>query len=265
MSATTSVHCEQGLDPEDWASLRELGHRMLDEMFCYLETVGTRPVWRPIPEAVKQTFADPLPRNPQGAGSVYEQFRKTILPFPMGNIHPRFWSWVSGTGSPGGMLAELLTGAMNSSAHGGEHAAVYVERQVVSWLKQALGYPAEASGLLVSGGSMANLLGLAVARNAKSAWNVKTEGLGNGHKQLALYASTETHSSVVKAVELLGVGSHALRRIEVDRNFRVRIESLRRAVREDRTSGRQPICVVGNAGTVNTGAIDDLTELADFC
>jgi aromatic-L-amino-acid decarboxylase len=265
MSVTTNVHLEQGLDPEDWASLRELGHRMMDEMFAYLETVGERPVWRPIPEEVKQTFADPLPGKPEGAGSVYEQFRKTILPFPMGNIHPRFWSWVSGTGSPGGMLAELLTGAMNSSAHGGEHAAIYVERQVVSWLKQALEYPADASGLLVSGGSVANLVGLAVARDAKAGWNIKTEGLGNGHKQLVFYASTETHSSVVKVVELLGLGSKALRRIGVDRNFRIRIESLRGAVAEDRASGKQPICVIGNAGTVNTGAIDDLAQLADFC
>jgi len=265
MSATTTVHFEQGLDPQDWASLRELGHRMMDEMFAYLETVGERPVWRPIPEEVKRTFAEPLPGKPEEAGSVYEQFRKTILPFPMGNIHPRFWSWVSGTGSPGGMLAELLTGAMNSSAHGGEHAAVYVERQVLSWLKQALQYPADASGLLVSGGSMANLVGLAVARNAKAGWNVKSEGLGNGHKQLTFYASTETNSSVAKAVDLLGLGSKALRRIEVDQNFRIRIGSLRGALAEDRASGRQPICVIGNAGTVNTGAIDDLAQLADFC
>ena len=265
MSATTGVHLEQGLDPQDWASLRELGHRMVDEMFAYLQSVGERPVWRPIPEAVKQTFAEPLPMKPESAESVYAQFRKTILPFPMGNIHPRFWSWVSGTGSPGGMLAELLTGAMNSSAHGGEHAAVYVERQVVSWLKQALHYPADASGLLVGGGSMANLVGLAVARNAKAGWNVKAEGLGSGQRQLMIYGSSETHSSVVKAIELLGLGSKALRNIEVDGNFRIRIESLRRAVAEDRASAKEPICVVGNAGTVNTGAIDDLAQLADFC
>lgn len=265
MSATTAVRIEQSLDPGDWTRLRELGHRMIDDMFVYLENVRERPVWQPIPDDVKNSFADPLPMQPQGARSVYEEFRKNILPYPTGNIHPRFWSWVAGTGSAGGMLAELLSGAMNSSAHGGDHAAAYVERQVVSWLKEALDYPAEASGLLVGGGSMANFVGLAVARNAKAGWNVKMDGLANGNEQLTVYCSMETHSSVVKAVELLGLGSTALRQIEVDRDFRMRIDNLRRAVAADRGGGKVPICVVGNAGTVNSGAIDDLSTLADFC
>ena len=265
MSATTTPTLEHGLDPKNWEALRKLGHRMIDDMFSYLENVGERPVWQPIPPEVKEAFAEPVPEEPQGANSVYEEFRRNILPYPTGNIHPRFWAWVSGTGSAGGMLAELLSGAMNSSGHGGDHAAVYVERQVVSWLKQALGYPAEASGLLVGGGSMANFVGLAVARNAKAGWNVKTEGLANGNPPLSVYCSTETHSSVVKAVELLGLGSKGLHQIEVDSNFRIRIDHLRRAVSGDRARGKCPVCVVGNAGTVNSGAIDDLTGLADFC
>jgi aromatic-L-amino-acid/L-tryptophan decarboxylase len=265
MSATTSLKLEEGLDPKNWEALRKLGHRIIDDMFSYLENIGERPVWQPIPPEVKQAFAEPVPQEAQGASSAYEQFRRNILPYPTGNIHPRFWAWVSGTGSAGGMLAELLSGAMNSSGHGGDHAAVYVERQVVSWLKQALGYPAEASGLLVGGGSMANFVGLAVARNTKAGWNVKTDGLANGESPLSVYCSTETHSSVVKAVELLGLGGNGLRQIEVDSNFRIRLDHLRLAVAADRASGKRPICVVGNAGTVNSGAIDDLSALADFC
>ena len=264
MGESRSLSLEQGLDPENWNELRELGHRMLDDMFTYLAGVGEREVWRPIPQAVKQTFSQPVPQTPRGARAAYEQFCNTILPYPMGNIHPRFWSWVCGTGSPGGMLAELLSGAMNSSAHGGEHAAVYVERQVLSWFKQSLGYPEEASGLLVTGGSMANLVGLAVARNSKAGWDVKSDGMGNG-RRLTLYSSTEVHSSVVKAAELLGLGSEALRKIEVDGSFRIRVESLRRALAEDRACGKHPIAVIANAGTVNSGAIDDLDQLADFC
>lgn len=265
MSTTATPKLEQGLDPQNWDELRELGHRMIDDMFAYLESVGERPVWKSIPPETKQAFQEPVPLQPEGAESAYEEFSRNILPYPTGNIHPRFWSWVSGTGSAGGMLAELLAGAMNSSGHGGDHAAVYVERQVISWLKQALGYPAEASGLLVSGGSMANFVGLAVARNAKAGWNVKKDGLANGAHTLSVYCSTETHSSVVKAVELLGIGDFGLRQIEVDGDFRIRIDSLRRAVAADRSIGKRPICVVGNAGTVNSGAIDDLAALADFC
>jgi aromatic-L-amino-acid/L-tryptophan decarboxylase len=262
MGATVAL--ELGLDPQDWTALRKLGHRMIDDMFSYLEGIGQRPAWQPIPDHVKRTFDEPIPMEPQNAQSVYDQFRQNILPYPTGNIHPRFWSWVSGTGSAGGMLAELLRGAMNSSGHGGDHAAVYVERQVVAWLKQALGYPAEASGLLVGGGSMANFVGLAVARNAKAGWNVKTDGLANG-RPLVVYCSTETHCSVGRAVELLGLGSKAVCQIGVDGGFRIRLDELRRAVAADRACGKNPICVVANAGTVNSGAIDDLPALADFC
>jgi aromatic-L-amino-acid/L-tryptophan decarboxylase len=262
--STTAV-LNVSLDPQDWTALRELGHRMIDDMFSYLENVGERPVWQPIPDDIKNTFTDPVPMEPQGAQAAYEEFRRNILPYPTGNIHPRFWSWVSGTGSAGGMLAELLSAAMNSSLHGGDHAAVYVERQVVSWLKQALGYPAEASGLLVGGGSMANFVGLAVARNRKSGWNVKTDGLAGRPRPLTIYCSTETHCSVVRAVELLGLGSHALRQVEVDGDFRIRIDRLRQVIAADRACGKDPISVVANAGTVNSGAIDDLTALADLC
>jgi len=261
----TTVQLELGLDPQDWTALRELGHRIIDDMFSYLESIGERPAWQPIPDPVKRSFSDPVPMEPQGAQSAYDQFRRNILPYPTGNIHPRFWSWVSGTGSAGGMLAELLSGAMNSSGHGGDHAAVYVERQVVSWLKQALGYPQEATGLLVGGGSMANFVGLAVARNARAEWNVKRDGLGKGQRPLVVYCSTETHSSVVKAVELLGLGSQALHQIEVDGDFRIRTDRLCRAIADDRACGKHPICVVANAGTVNSGAIDDLTALANVC
>lgn len=153
---------------------------------------------------------------------------------------------------------------MNSNVHGGEQSAIYIEQQVISWLKQALGFPSEASGLLVDGGSMANFVGLAVARNAKAGWDAKADGLTAG-PPLVLYCSSETHNSVQKAVEILGLGSNALRQIGVDGEYRIRFDELRRAVAADRQQGKRPICVIGNAGTVNSGAIDDLSALADFC
>jgi len=264
MSTITTTKVEETLDPQDWSGLRALGHRMVDEMLSYLENIRERPSWQPLPSEVKASFAEPLPLEPQGAESAYKDFKRNVLPFPMGNIHPRFWAWVTGGGTPGAMLADMLASGINSSAHGGDHAVVYVEQQVLSWLKQALGYPAEASGLLVTGGSMANFAGLAVARNAKAGWDVKRVGLANS-PTLVVYCSSETHNSVQKAVEALGLGSEGLRYIETDKTFRIKMDALRGAVAADRKADRVPICVVGNAGTVNTGAIDDLHALADFC
>jgi aromatic-L-amino-acid decarboxylase len=264
MSTTAETKLEETLDPQDWSALRALGHQMVDDMLSYLENIREQPSWQPLPEKVKASFSEPLPLEPQGAETAYRDFKENILPFPLGNIHPRFWAWVCGSGTPGGMLADMLASAMNSNVHGGDHAAIYVEQQVLSWLKQALGYPVEASGLLVTGGSVANFVGLAVARNAKAGWDVKRAGLANS-RSLVVYSSAETHNSVQKAVEALGLGSDGLRYIETDRNLRIKMESLRDAVAADRKAGRLPICVVGNAGTVNSGAIDDLSALADFC
>lgn len=264
MSTVAATTIEETLDPQDWSGLRALGHQMVDEMLSYLENVRERPSWQPLPEEVKASFALPVPLEAQGAKAAYQDFKQNVLPYPTGNIHPRFWAWVCGSGTPGAMLADMLSSAMNSNVGGGDHAAVYVEQQVLSWLKQALGYPPEASGLLVTGGSVANFIGLAVARNAKAGWDVKREGLSNS-RPLVVYCSSETHNSVQKGVEALGLGSNGLRSIETESDFRIRMDALREAVAADRKAGRLPICVVGNAGTVNTGAIDNLSALADFC
>jgi glutamate/tyrosine decarboxylase-like PLP-dependent enzyme len=238
---------------------------MVDDMLSYLESIRERPTWKPLPAEVIASFNESVPFEAQGPECAYDDFKENILPYPTGNIHPRFWAWVCGSGTPGAMLAEMLSAGMNSNVHGGDHAAVYVEQQVLSWLKQALAYPIESSGLLVGGGSMANFVGLAVARNSQAGWDVKREGLHNASCRLVIYASSETHGSVQKAVELLGMGSDGLRYIETDGEFRIKMDALRDALADDRQAGRIPICVVGNAGTVNTGAIDDLDAIADFC
>lgn len=265
MTATDTPQPEETLDPADWDAMRALGHRMVDDMLTYLETVRERPVWQPIPEGVKAELRRPLPTEPASAEDVYEEFFSYILPHPMGNIHPRFWGWVVGTGTPLGMLAEMLAAGMNPNMGGGHHVPNYVEAQVIDWCKAMLGYPADASGLLVSGGSMANLVGLTVARNTRAEFDLRQAGLGGAPRRMTLYASTETHSSVQKAVELLGLGSQALRQVPVDDAFEIRVDALEAAVAQDRAAGHYPFCIVGNAGTVNTGAFDDLTALADLC
>ena len=255
---------ELTLDPADWTELRRLGHRMLDDVLDSLERVRDEPAWRPFPVESESALARPLPRAGEPFARVYEEFRRHVQPYRYGNVHPRFWGWVNGTGSPVTVLAELLAVGMNPNAASFDQSAVRVERQVIRWLAEGLGLPVDSSGLLLSGGSQANLIGLAVARHARAGFDDRREGLA-GQPQLVVYASTETHTSVQKAVELLGLGRRGLRLLPVDPEYRIDMAALRAAIALDRDAGRRPLAVVGNAGTVNTGAIDDLAALADLC
>lgn len=255
---------EISLDPENWSAMRELGHQMVDDMMSYLETVRERPAWQPIPQAVKDNFKQAVPTQPTNAESVYQEFLDNILPYPLGNIHPRFWGWVLGTGTPIGMMAEMLASGMNCSLGGGEQIAVDVEMQVIEWMKDVMGFPMDSSGLLVSGGSMANLVGLTVARNTLAGYDVRSRGVRDLPRPMTIYCSQETHSSIQKAAEILGLGSESVRRIPVNQYFEMDIAALEVTIFEDKAKGFQPFCIVGNIGTTNTAAIDDLDLLADI-
>jgi glutamate/tyrosine decarboxylase-like PLP-dependent enzyme len=150
---------------------------------------------------------------------------------------------------------------------GGNHAAVYVERAVLAWIKALLGYPPTSMGLLVSGGSMANLTGLAVARHVKAGFDVRKVGMqaAGEHGRLVMYTSTESHSCIQKAAELLGIGSDNLRKVAVDDEFRMDVADLVRQIEADRAAGLRPLCVAASLGTVNTGAIDPLADIAEIC
>lgn len=257
---------ERSLDPEDWEAFRALGHRAFDDMVEYLQSVGSRPVWQALPEASKALFAESVPRQPTAAENVYQQVHKHILPYPTNNIHPRFWSWVGGTGTATQLIADMVVSAMNSAGLGfDEVASSHVELQLLDWLKSLLGFPADSSGLLVSGGSMANLVGLAVARTHTAPYDARKQGVdASNYPRLIYYASTETHSSVKKAIELLGLGAESLRLVPVNADFTINLTALHAAITEDRNAGHLPACIVGNAGTVNTGATDNLGALADL-
>lgn len=257
---------EETLDPKDWKAIRELGHRMLDDMLDYLSTVRDKPAWQPVPDEVRTHFRQSLPNGPADLADVYEEFVRDILPYTNGNRHPRFWGWVQGNGTVLGMLADMLASGMNPHMAGFDQAPTLVEHQVLAWLTELMGMPEETSGILLGGGSMANVTALVVARHAKAGFNVRELGLqGSDRPKMMMYGSTETHGWAQKAAELMGLGNQAFRRVAVDREFRIDLDSLRQAVDEDRRAGHWPFCVIGNAGTVNTGAIDDLTALAQFC
>jgi glutamate/tyrosine decarboxylase-like PLP-dependent enzyme len=257
---------EKSLDPENWDELRALGHRVLDDMVDYLQSIRDRPVWQPLPASAKRLFSQPLPITGSGASEVYDCIRDDILPYPTGNIHPRFWSWVGGTGTPTQLIADMVISTMNATGLGfDEVASTHVELQLLNWLKEMLGYPAGASGLLVSGGSMANLVGLAVARNRMAGFDIRQHGINaDGEPRMIFYASSETHSSVRKAVELLGLGNESLRTVPVQDDFTIDAAALRGAIKSDRQRGYRPACIIANIGTVNTGAIDPLPILAEI-
>ncbi|HEX9207771.1 MAG TPA: pyridoxal-dependent decarboxylase [Steroidobacteraceae bacterium] len=255
----------ESLDPQDWEALRQLAHRAIDDGFDHLQHVRDRPVWQPVPDAVVARLQGPAPRLPQGAESAYQDFRDWVLPYPMGNTHPRFWAWFMGNGTPFTAVADFLAAVLNPNMGGGNHVGNHVEAQVIDWSREIVGFPAGASGLLVSGGSMANFVGLAVARNARAGVDVRAEGVAAIPKPLVTYASVEVHSCVQKAIESLGLGAKSLRKVPVNDRYEIEVGALERMVAEDRAAGRQPFCVIGNAATINTGATDDLAALADVC
>lgn len=265
LNPSNGIDTRESLDPDDWGAMRALAHRAVDDAMDYLEQVRERPVWRPTPEHVAAQFARPLPKEPEGAERAYAQFRELVLPYQLGNTHPRFWSWYMGAGTPFGAVADLLASTLNPNMGGGNHVGNLVERQVIDWCKEIVGFPATGSGLLVSGGSMANFVGLTVARNVHAGVDVRTKGVGAIAKPLVFYASTEVHSCVQRSIEVLGLGSDWLRQVPVDSNYRIDISALKVMVAQDRAAGRVPACVIGNAGTINTGAIDDLAAIADLC
>ena len=255
---------EETLDPTDWRAVRALSHRMIDDSIDYLRDVRERPVWQEMPAEVKASFEELLPRYPISLEDVYRQVTENLMPYPMGNIHPRFWSWYMGSSNFTGALADFLAAVQGSNLGGGNHAAASIDSQVVNWCKEMIGFPSPASGTLVSGGSMANLIALTVARNVKAGVDVRENGVGAIEKPLRFYASDQVHSCHRKAIEALGLGNKVLRRIPSDADLRIDVAALRAAIAEDRAAGCQPACVIAAAGTVNTGAIDDLEALANL-
>jgi glutamate/tyrosine decarboxylase-like PLP-dependent enzyme len=255
---------EESLDLGDWTGVQALSHQIVDDAVAYLRDVRTRPVWRAMPDEVKAFFDAPLPQTGEPLAEVYRQVAEKVMPYPMGNIHPRFWSWYMGSSNYAGALGEFLAAVQGSNVGGGNHAAALMDRQVVNWCKAMVGYPAAASGTLVSGGSVANLIGLTVARNVHAGVNVREEGVAAIEKPLRFYGSDQLHSCHRKALEALGLGNRSLRRVPTDTAFRIDLAALRRAIAEDRATGFQPACVIASAGTVNTGAIDDLISLANL-
>src|SRR6056297_342127 len=256
---------EETLDPADWAEMRKLAHTMVDDAIARLEGLRDGPVWQAMPEAMRADFDGPPPANPTPLEAVYADVTDKLYPHSMGNMHPRFWAWYMGAGCLTGALADFLAAIDGSNLGAGNTGANLVDRQVTDWLRQMMGFPKGASGTLVNGGSMANIVGLTAARNAMADVDLHHQSIADIGAPLRFYASDQVHSCHMKAMNLLGVGGTALTRIATDNAFRMDLDALRAAIRTDRSQGVRPACVIATAGTTNTGSIDPLPEIANLC
>ncbi len=256
---------EETLDPADWEEARALAHKIIDDAVIHVSSIRDRGVWREMPDDVRAALRVPLPEEPTSLDQVYDEARRTILAYPMGNIHPRFWGWYMGAGNFTGALADFIAAVDGSNLGGGNTGAAATDRQVVDWLKEMMGFPASASGTLTSGGSMANMVALTVARNVMAGVDVRLEGVTSLPQPLRFYASDQAHSCHQKAMETLGLGSRSLCLVASGDDFRIDINALEAAIQADRAAGVKPACVIATAGATNTGAIDDLQAIAALC
>jgi aromatic-L-amino-acid/L-tryptophan decarboxylase len=252
------------LDPLNWHSLRAQGHRMLDDILDYVELIRERPVWQPIPDRVRACFNAPLPTAPTDLAAVHQEFMRDILPYSTGNSHPGFMGWVHGGGNPAGMLAEMLAAGLNANLGGRDHAPIEVERQIVRWVGELFGFPVNATGLFVTGTSMANLLGVLVARTAALGLAVRRKGVARSQQRLVAYVSSAAHGCIAQAMDISGLGIDALRIVPTNERHQIDLDALETAIAEDRRAAFTPFLVIGTAGTVDIGAIDSLAGLADI-
>jgi aromatic-L-amino-acid decarboxylase len=250
------------LDPRDWPALRAQGQQMLGDMLDYIEAIRTRPVWQPIPDAKRHVFHAPLPATPRALADVHASVMQDILPHVVGNTHPRFMGWVHGGGTPIGMLADMLAGGLNANAGGRDQMPLEVEAQVMRWMRELFGFPVDASGVFVTGTSMANYMGLLVALTHVLGPGYRRAGLGARGARLVAYCSAAAHGSVARAMSMAGLGTDAMRPIPVDGEHRMDVDALQRQIAADRAAGWEPFFVVGSAGTVDVGAVDPLTVIA---
>jgi aromatic-L-amino-acid/L-tryptophan decarboxylase len=252
----------------EWTAdeIRRVGRLVVDLIADHLTSLPDRPAFRPVPSGLAERMtAAPAPSASVSPDDILRLFSEIVEPYPFGNGHPRFWGWINSPPAVMGVFADALAAAMNPSCAGGNHAAIHVERQVLHWFRDLLRFPAGSQGLLVSGGSMATMTGLAVARYVKSGVDIRRNGLRGAPQPFAFYMTSEGHSCARKAVELLGFGSGSIRTVPISADFTIDVPALDAAIARDREAGVRPIAVIATAGTTNTGAIDDLAAVAEVC
>lgn len=256
---TPNMPDPDGLDPLDWDDFRARLHRMIDAAVDRMERTREGRVWSPFPDEIKSLF------ELSGAGQSAEDVDaalQQLMPFGVGNTHPRFFGWVHGSGTPSNLVAEIAAATMNANTGGRNHAAIEVERLVIDWCKRLFSFPDEASGLVMSGTSMATIVAIKAARDARLGFKSRQEGVST--RNLVGYTSSEAHACIARAFDMVGLGTDALRRIPVTPDHQLDVDLLTKQILEDRENGYEPFLIAGTCGSVNAGTIDDLSRLAEL-
>lgn len=253
------------INPEQF---RLLGHELIDRIAGLLESLPTRPVTRgESPLEIREALdADRgLPNQGTDPAQLLRRAADLLFDHSLFNGHPRFWGYITSSATPIGALGELLAAAVNPNVGAWPLSpmASEIEAQTIRWIAEMLGYPGDCGGLFVSGGNMANIVGFLAARQAKAGHDVRSAGLGDA--RLRVYCSKETHTWIQKAADIAGMGTDAIHWVATNDRMQIDVSALRRQIETDRAAGERPILVVGNAGTVSTGAVDPLSELAAIC
>jgi glutamate/tyrosine decarboxylase-like PLP-dependent enzyme len=246
---------------------RAAGHRLVDRIAEYLESIPNRPLTpAEQPHVVREALGQgSLPAEGTAAKEIVEQAATLLFEHSLTSANPRFWGYIYSPGAPIGALGDFLAAAVNPNvgAWNLSPVATEIEAQTVRWIAELIGFPTNCGGLLVSGGNMANFVPFLAARRAKVPWNASEEGLrAPTGKPLRVYCSAETHTWIHKAADLFGMGTDSIRWIATDDQLRMDTAALRKQIEEDKAQGDLPIIVIGAAGSVSTGAVDPLLELA---
>ncbi len=250
-------------------AFRTTGHDLVDQIADLLDGLRNRPVTPGEPPTMIRVAIGErgLPAHGVSASEAMAGLPDLLFDHSLFNGHPRFWGYITSSAAPIGALADMLAAAVNPNVGGAvlSPLASEIEAQTIRWLAELLGYPTTCGGILVSGGNMANFVAFLAGRQAKAPWDIKTHGVVDHGRHLITYVSAETHTWIDKAAELFGQGRESVRWIPVDDDLRMRVDLLRDQIEQDRADGHVPIMVVGAAGTVGTGVVDPLPEIAALC
>ncbi len=246
---------------------RALGHRLVDRVAELLGSLPSRPVTRAeSPPQIRALLGDsPLPEHGTSAEILLEETARLLVEHSLFNGHPRFWGFITSPPAPVGILGEMLASAINPNVGGWilSPVASEIEAQTVRWITEMIGFPRDAGGILVTGGNMANMVAFLAARKARVTWDARAHGMaGEGSRRLRVYASAETHTWLHKAVDLFGLGLDSINWVSAGSDQRINTAELREKISADRARGELPFMVIGTAGTVSTGAVDPLPEIA---